>query len=102
MLVGSGSVGWQPPSGVPDHCLQEYEVRQYSPFLVADTSMPQGRGPAAGEGFTELANYIFGGNDRWTAVLATWLHALKLCHQETTSTRGGPTPAQPHSLISAN
>ena len=51
------------------HCLQEYEIRQYSPFLVADTSMPRGRGPAAGEGFTELANYIFGGNDRWAAVL---------------------------------
>ena len=53
-----------PLSGVPEHCLQEYEVRQYSPFLVADTSMPRGRGPAAGEGFTDLANYIFGGNDR--------------------------------------
>ena len=56
--------GRQPLSGVPEHCLQDYEIRQYAPFLVADTSMPRGRGPAAGEGFTELANYIFGGNDR--------------------------------------
>lgn len=42
-------------------CL-DYEIRQYQPFLVVETSMAQGTGTAAGTGFNELASYIFGGN----------------------------------------
>lgn len=45
---------------------KEYEVRQYSPYLVAETSMPSGTRPAGGDGFTNLAGYIFGGNSRST------------------------------------
>ncbi len=45
---------------------KEYEVRQYSPYLVAETSMPTGTRPAGGDGFNNLAGYIFGGNSRST------------------------------------
>ncbi|KAK9811083.1 hypothetical protein WJX73_001332 [Symbiochloris irregularis] len=42
----------------------EYEVRQYSRYIVAETAMPRSSGAAAGTGFNELAGFIFGGNDR--------------------------------------
>ena len=45
---------------------KEYEVRQYSPYLVAETSMPTGTRPAGGDGFNNLAGYIFGDNSRST------------------------------------
>lgn len=40
----------------------DYEIRQYKPFLVAETPMSKSSGVSAGEGFNELAGYIFGGN----------------------------------------
>lgn len=43
---------------------KEYEIRQYSSYLVAETSMASGTRPAGGDGFTNLAGYIFGGNSR--------------------------------------
>ena len=42
----------------------EYEIRKYDPYIVAEVPMPSASGPAAGDGFNELARYIFGGNDR--------------------------------------
>lgn len=41
---------------------RDYEIRQYESYVVAETDMPRGSGPAAGTGFTDLAGYIFGGN----------------------------------------
>jgi hypothetical protein len=43
----------------------EYEIRQYDPYLVAETNMPVGSGPAAGDGFQTLASYLFGSNNRF-------------------------------------
>ena len=43
---------------------KEYEIRRYSSFLAAEVSMPSDAKPASGEGFNELAGYIFGGNQR--------------------------------------
>ena len=45
----------------------EYEVRKYEGYMVAETSMPAGSRAAAGDGFNDLAGYIFGGNDRYAA-----------------------------------
>jgi len=42
----------------------EYEVRKYDPYIVAEVPMPSASGPSAGDGFNDLARYIFGGNDR--------------------------------------
>ena len=42
----------------------EYEIRKYDPYIVAEVPMPSASGPAAGDGFNDLARYIFGGNDR--------------------------------------
>ena len=44
---------------------KEYEVRQYEPYLAAETDMPSSSGAAAGDGFNDLAAYIFGGNSRY-------------------------------------
>ena len=38
--------------------------------MVAEVDMPRGAGPAAGEGFNDLAGYIFGGNNRCGAILS--------------------------------
>ena len=45
------------------------QIRQYSDFLVAEVGMPAGSGPAGGDGFNELAGYIFGGNARYTSIV---------------------------------
>ena len=56
-----------PELGTPTYSVlfkkDAYEVRRYEAYNVAETSMGAGAGPAAGTGFTELAGYIFGGND---------------------------------------
>ena len=44
--------------------VKEYEIRQYSPYLVAETNMSSGGRPAGGDGFNDLAGYIFGGNNK--------------------------------------
>eukprot|EP00884_Botryococcus_braunii_P014203 jgi/Botrbrau1/22784/Bobra.0132s0110.1 len=49
----------------------EYEIREYDPFLVAETSMPLGVGPASGDGFQTLASYLFGANNRNKAMEMT-------------------------------
>ena len=43
---------------------KEYEVRRYSSYLVAETDLPAGTRPTGGDGFNDLASYIFGKNDR--------------------------------------
>lgn len=55
---------------------KEYEIRQYSPYLVAETNMPSDARPAGGDGFTELAGYIFGGNSRYVGHSGTCLVCL--------------------------
>ena len=47
---------------------KEYEVRRYSPYLAAQVGMPANAGAASGEGFNDLAGYIFGGNQRWASL----------------------------------
>lgn len=39
-----------------------YEVRQYAPRIVAQTTVQGGYGKSLNEGFTIIAGYIFGGN----------------------------------------
>lgn len=55
---------------------KEYEIRRYSPYLAAEVSMPSDAKPASGEGFNELAGYIFGGNQRYLLNRTTvWLES---------------------------
>lgn len=42
----------------------DYQIRRYDPYLVAEIAMPSGSGVTAGDGFNDLAGYIFGGNNR--------------------------------------
>ena len=41
---------------------RDYEIRKYDPYIVAETQMGFGGGPASGSGFNTLAGYIFGNN----------------------------------------
>ena len=43
--------------------LSRYEIRSYDPYLVCETSTSSGD-VTSGNGFNELAGFIFGGNDR--------------------------------------
>jgi hypothetical protein len=49
----------------------DYEVRRYEPYVVAEVDMPAGSGPAGGDGFNDLAGYIFGGNNRKSSMEMT-------------------------------
>lgn len=41
---------------------KDYEIRMYEPYVVAEVPMAPGASPAAGDGFNDLAGYIFGNN----------------------------------------
>lgn len=41
---------------------KDYEIRRYDPYLVAEVAMGNREAPASGQGFMELADYIFGKN----------------------------------------
>ncbi|KAG1660083.1 hypothetical protein FOA52_011149 [Chlamydomonas sp. UWO 241] len=41
---------------------KDHEIRNYPPYIVAETDQPTGSGPASGSGFQDLAQYLFGGN----------------------------------------
>lgn len=56
---------------------KEYEVRSYSSYLVAETTMPSGTRPAGGDGFQDLAGYIFGGNNRCPVAVVCILFAYR-------------------------
>eukprot|EP00879_Flechtneria_rotunda_P020106 GHRR01021146.1.p1 GENE.GHRR01021146.1~~GHRR01021146.1.p1 ORF type:complete len:321 (+),score=86.12 GHRR01021146.1:576-1538(+) len=43
---------------------KDFEIRSYDPFIVAEVAMPAGASPTAGDGFTDLAGFIFGGNSQ--------------------------------------
>lgn len=43
---------------------KEYEIRQYRSYLTAEISMPATAKPGSGDGFNDLASYIFGEN-KW-------------------------------------
>lgn len=68
VLRSLGTVQLTPDLDTPQYTVlratAEYEVRRYSDFMVAEVAMPAGSGAAGGDGFNELAGYIFGGNTR--------------------------------------
>ncbi len=51
-----------PPYRVADPQPTDYQIRQYAPYLVAQTEVPLSDGDHLNEGFRRLAGYIFGGN----------------------------------------
>eukprot|EP00667_Euglena_gracilis_P009237 EG_transcript_9377 len=62
-----------------------YEVRQYKPYIVAETSMGVGAGIASGSGFNTLAGYIFGGNTSKKSMnMTTPVYTTSLSSQSTT------------------
>ncbi|CAG9466765.1 unnamed protein product [Pedinophyceae sp. YPF-701] len=63
--IASSVLSTTPSLETPDYTVlrraQEYEIRQYKPFMVAETEMQGGiEGLSRGGGFNTLASYIFG------------------------------------------
>lgn len=44
------------------HTYEDFEVRRYEPYVVAETRVQAGAEEAGSQGFRRLAGYIFGGN----------------------------------------
>ncbi len=42
---------------------KDYEIRQYRSYLAAEIGMPASAKPGSGDGFNNLAAYIFGQNN---------------------------------------
>lgn len=64
LLKGKNTPDLEAPPYTVVRRRKRYEIRKYSPFVVAETEMTSGAGPASGSGFTDLAKFIFGGNDK--------------------------------------
>lgn len=67
VLSSLAEVRLTPELETPDYKVlyktSDYEIRRYEPYTVAEVGVPQGSGPASGNGFMDLAGYIFGGNE---------------------------------------
>ncbi len=49
----------------------EFEIRDYQTQVIAEVTIPEGRGDPANQGFRPLAGYIFGGNAPRTKIAMT-------------------------------
>lgn len=45
------------------HATDDYEIRRYAPYIVAEVDVPGGFGEAGNTAFRQLAGYIFGDNE---------------------------------------
>ena len=50
------------PAYIIEHKVSEFEIRAYSPYLVAEVAVSGSRETSMNKGFRILANYIFGDN----------------------------------------
>jgi hypothetical protein len=68
-IAGGPAVAIEQPAYRVERTYEDFEIRTYPPYLVAETETSGNRGEAANEGFRRLAAYIFG-NNRVQAKLA--------------------------------
>lgn len=60
--LGGGTVAYDSPRYAVVETLGEIEIREYEPYLVAETIVDGSLESAGNQGFRVLAKYIFGGN----------------------------------------
>lgn len=61
-VLGGGTVAYDSPTYRVIETLGDIEIREYEPYLVAETSVNGGLESAGNQGFRILAKYIFGDN----------------------------------------
>jgi hypothetical protein len=69
--MGSNAMATERPTFKVIHQFETFEVREYPPQLVAETTVDGDRDEASSAGFRKLAGYIFGGNRTNTSVAMT-------------------------------
>ncbi|KMQ52251.1 SOUL heme-binding protein [Chitinispirillum alkaliphilum] len=57
-------MGYEQPRYVVERRYEDFEIRKYEPYIVAETEVEGVRQSAGTEGFRRLAGYIFGKNRR--------------------------------------
>lgn len=62
LLVTSTALAYEEPVYELLHRAEDYEVRDYAPYLVAETTVPGGFDETGNTAFRRLAGYIFGDN----------------------------------------
>ena len=68
---GGAGVAYETPEYRVTETLGSIEIREYAPYLVAETIVDGTLETAGNEGFRRLARYIFGGNQGSTRVAMT-------------------------------
>lgn len=62
IVLGGGTVAYESPTYSIVRALGDIEIREYRPYVVAETMVGGTPDTAGNEGFRRLAKYIFGGN----------------------------------------
>lgn len=62
IALGGETVAYESPTYTVIRTLGDVEIREYSPYVVAETTVDGGPDSAGNQGFRILAKYIFGGN----------------------------------------
>jgi hypothetical protein len=70
-LTGAPAMATERPAFTVLEHFETFEVREYPPLLVAETTVEGDRDDASNAGFRKLAAYIFGGNRQATSIAMT-------------------------------
>ena len=62
IVLGGGTVAYDSPGYAVAETLGDVEIREYEPYVVAETVVDGGLESAGNQGFRVLAKYIFGDN----------------------------------------
>ena len=60
--TGAPAMAIEEPQFEVIHVTDDYEIRRYDPFIVAEVDVPGDSGDAGNRAFRILADYIFGNN----------------------------------------
>jgi len=90
LTFGGGLMAAERPSFSVERRASGLEIRQYRPYVVAQTEVDGPLEAAGNEGFRRLAGYIFGGNGTGQKIAMTSPVAMMPAPEETRfSTKGG-------------
>lgn len=89
LTTGGALMATERPSFVVERRTQDLEIRQYRPYVVAQTEVDGPMEAAGNEGFRRLAGYIFGGNGTGQKIAMTAPVGMAPLPEETRLTRTG-------------
>ncbi len=89
LTPGGGLMAAERPSFAVERRVSGLEIRQYRPYVVAQTEVEGPIEAAGNEGFRRLAGYIFGGNGTGQKIAMTAPVAMAILPEETQITPKG-------------